>query len=360
MAQSSHSKVKDFRLHINREGYFLYLILFAVGFAAYNTGNNLLFLFVSLMASLSITHALLNFVARQKNDLQRRLPPTLFAGEPFPVTLSITNRKRFFSTFSIILREESRDLQSFGRTHFLRIPPGETLEKRYEAVLPRRGVFHFEGIWLECRYPFGLTMNAIRYELPEQCVVFPRLQAIHDESILQTGRHGDIERHEKGFGFNLYGLREYREGESSRLIHWRTSAKLDQPMLKEFEDEMQRHLTILFESTGDPTLVYDEVFEQAVSQAASLAAYYTAANWQVELITLSGSIPHGTGNAHLRRILYHLALIQPATFSPAEAQRRLLGRIHSDAGRIIWVNRQGNLSPEVVEPDTIHTPGARG
>lgn len=347
MSAPNAARISRYRLRINREGFFLYLLLFAIGLAAYNTGNNLLFLFVSVMATLSVTHALVNYATRQHHTVERRLPPTLFAGQPFPVTLRLSNRKRFFSSFSIILRDEKAGGGETGRAHFVVVPAKSSAERRYEMTAVRRGLFRFDGVWLDCRYPFGLTLNAMRYELPQQCVVFPRLIPVQSFTEQRAGRYGDLERHEKGVGSNLYGLREYQEGESSRHIHWRTSAKCDTLMVKEFEDEERRHVTLLFENTGDPAADYDETFEETVSQTASLADHFIARGWQVELITLSGTLPHGSGPGHLRNILYFLALIQPVALSAHETHERLLRHLNPDAGHIVWIHRRGNINPEL-------------
>jgi len=118
-------------------------------------------------------------------------------------------------------------------------------------------------------------------------------------------------------------------------------------MVKEFEEEERRHVTLLFENTGDPAVPYDETFEQAVSQTASLADHFIREGWQVELITLSGTIPHGSGPGHLKGILHLLALIQPVAIDSQQAQQRLIRQIHPDAGRIVWIGRGGNTGPEL-------------
>lgn len=359
MRASDTARISRYRLRIKREGLFLYLLLFAIGLAAYNTGNNLLFLFVAVMATLSVTHALLNYASRQDHSVERRLPRYLFAGQPFFVTLRLHNHKRRFHSFSILLRDEKDGGRETGRVHFVEVPPGQAAERRYEMTAVRRGLFHFDGVWLECRYPFGLTLNAMRYELPHACVVFPRLIPVRSFAELHAGQYGDLERHEKGFGFNLYGLREYQEGESSRQIHWRTSAKCDVLMVKEFEEEERRHITILFENTGNPAADYDETFEQAVSQSASLADHFIGQGWQVELLTLSGALPHGSGPGHLKKILHLLALIQPVPLDARQAHGRLVRQLHPDAGRVVWVHRRGNINPEVFhEPPGVMAGGA--
>ena len=340
----------NFRLKINREGIFLYLILFAIGLAAYNTGNNLLFLIVSVIAAIYGLHSILNLLSRDRNHVVRILPKTIYAGDPVSITLRATNLKKFFSTFSILLRDEFKGLENSGRVHFVRIKPGQTEEQRYKAVFNRRGVYQLNRIWLDCRFPFGFSQHSIGYSQPDEIIVYPRLLPLSQIQNFRKGRHGEEEHQEKGFGFSLYNLRQYQEGESSRFIHWKTSAKLNQLMVKEFENEEQRQITIVFQNTGDPSILMDEQFEEGVSKIASLAVWYLQNGWQVELITLSGAFPYGNGSVHLRRLLHHLALITPVSLTAAEAERRLFQKLHPE-GRIIWINRMGSEDSSLSSSD---------
>jgi uncharacterized protein (DUF58 family) len=64
-------------------------------------------------------------------------------------------------------------------------------------------------------------------------------------------------------------LREYRQGDPLRNIHWRSWARVGKPIVKEFEDEFfVRHALVLDTFTVEP---YSEVLEAAVSVAASFA-----------------------------------------------------------------------------------------
>jgi hypothetical protein len=73
-----------------------------VGFSAWNTGNNLLFLVLSLMvASLAVGFFVGNYCLK-KLDVKMRFPETIFAREATPILVSLHNRKRLFPTFSVI------------------------------------------------------------------------------------------------------------------------------------------------------------------------------------------------------------------------------------------------------------------
>ena len=198
----------------------------------------------------------------------------------------------------------------------------------------------------------------MRYDLPETRVVFPRLLPVRSYPELHTLGHGELEQPLKGHGHSLYGLRPYQPGESSRMIHWRTSAKRDELMVKEMENEIFHRVTLVFENTGDPTVALDEGFELAVSQAASLAVFFIREDWEVELVTLTESVPLGRGCGQLREILHQLALIDPVAVDSRQAVKQLSGRISYHSGKTLWINREGNINPEVVNQPS--SPGVIG
>jgi uncharacterized protein (DUF58 family) len=345
------SRFSDFQWGLQREGLLLYVLMFAIGLAAYNTGNNLLFLFVSVMATVIVTHSCLNYFSRQNHEIERRLPSTLVAGEIFTVTLRLHNKKRFFSSHAILLQEDKPELRQFGRVFFGNVRPGQTAIRHYDALLPGRGRYQFGPLWLRSRFPFGLSLQSMRYVIPEEVIVYPAIHSVRPELLAAGSMQGYIERPDKGFGFSLYGLREYQAGESSRLIHWKTSAKMDRLMVKEFEDEQLKRATVLFENlfTGDSRRDRDD-FEKKVSDAASYVAHLIRQGWQVELVTLSAHFPFGQGAQHLDRMLRHLALIEPAALSKEQARQRLAPAVRSDGGFSIQVSTQTEESKVRTNP----------
>ena len=64
-------------------------------------------------------------------------------------------------------------------------------------------------------------------------------------------------------------MRDYRPGDPLRRIHWRSWAKTDKPIVKEYQDEFfVRHALILDTFQKE---AYGDVFEEAISVAASFA-----------------------------------------------------------------------------------------
>src|SRR5439155_14594703 len=98
------------RLSFTREGRIIVFLSVGVGFAAINTGNNLLYLLLGWLLSFIIASGILSEMTLRALSVDRRPPPRIFAGEPFLMEVVIKNSKDTRASYSI----EVEDLQ--GKT----------------------------------------------------------------------------------------------------------------------------------------------------------------------------------------------------------------------------------------------------
>ena len=92
-------------LSFTKEGKKFIAILFLIGIAAINTGNNLLYLIVAMMLSIIVISGILSESTLRGIEVVRVMPGHIFAGRPAMVTWAISNKKRVFPSFSIIIDE---------------------------------------------------------------------------------------------------------------------------------------------------------------------------------------------------------------------------------------------------------------
>ena len=92
-------------LRPTRAGWAFFAITFGVGFAALNTGNNLLYLVLSLMLSFLVLSGVLSESALRGITVERRLPRELYAGSRNPVLLEISNRLKRVPAFAIVVED---------------------------------------------------------------------------------------------------------------------------------------------------------------------------------------------------------------------------------------------------------------
>ncbi len=304
------------RLRTTREGKYFLAITLGVGLAAVNTGNNLLFLLLGWMCSVILASGVLSELALRGLDVARHAPPRIFAGRPFLMGIALKNEKRRLPSFSI----EIEDLVMSGGTpkpidkkcYFLKIPPSRTQSTSYRHTFPRRGLYTFDGFRISTKFPFALFRKSLDVDAEGQVVVFPSVHPVTPPPPSgQTG--GEDARARTGRRGEFFGLRELRDGDDPRDIHWRSTAHKGRLMVREFEEEAQRRATILVENVlpEQASQADRDGLERAISLAASLASAYIARGYAVRLIArgADGHVAAAPGPAQLARILRTLALL---------------------------------------------------
>ncbi|MEK7306674.1 MAG: DUF58 domain-containing protein [Nitrospirota bacterium] len=246
-------------------------------------------------------------------DVERTFPRHIFTSMPFKFRLRITNKKKFLSSYSLSLKEETK-ITGQDEARIFRIPPRKTCHTGYAGQFERRGRATFKGIIISTLFPFGFIIKSEKRILPREVIVYPRIDKLPDclkEEICAIGSISEDTK--KGSGINLYNIRDYRTGEDSRSIHWKSSARQSRLMIKEFEKEKERAVNLFlvnrFGTGGSISKTDLANFERGVEITASLANCFLKKDYPVGLFSFEGHIPHAQGEKHLYRILNELALL---------------------------------------------------
>jgi uncharacterized protein (DUF58 family) len=292
-------------LSVTREGKWYIGVLIFIGIAAVNTGNNLLYLIVATLLSLIIISGIMSESTLKGIKIQRQLPPLLFKGMPSRVIFKISNSKKRFPSYSFNVTEI--DGPSAG-AYVLKLGPFETASVSAEYIFQRRGVHRLTGLKVSTRFPFGLFTKGKEEPLDAEALILP---SIRKGQLSLSGRQprttGARTLSGKGEGGGLYGLREYTLVDDARHIHWKSAARSERVLLKEFEKESDEKVMVVFENTGPA----DDLFEDLVDEAAGTINEYMEMGFSVGLRTLSSEIPPQPGREQLLMLLRELALINP-------------------------------------------------
>jgi hypothetical protein len=112
-------------------------------------------------------------------------------------------------------------------------------------------------------------------------------------------------------------MRDYRPGDPLRKIHWKSWAKTDRPIVKEYQDEFFIRHALILDTFQE--IEYGEAFEEAVSVAASFACSIQTQESLLDLIfvgTEAYCFTSGRGISHTDRMLEILAAVRPCTDKP--------------------------------------------
>lgn len=324
------------RLKFTREGRYFFFISLGIGFAAVNTGNNLLYLLLGMTLSLIVASGVLSEMALRKLKVRRQLPSEIWAERPFLVGIEIHNQKKRVPSFSIEVEDLVEGAPLEKKCYFLKIPPGRSQHTSYRYAFATRGLHRFDGPRLSTKFPFALFRKSREEPLPAEVLVYP---ALADASDLVSGRRvgrGEAPAGRSGHGEDFYAVREFRPGDDSREIHWKSSARVGRLMLREREDAAMRRVVIYLDNRiPEPeTLDARRAVERAISRAAVLATYYVDRGFRVRLVTRTTQVGEGAGRGHLRAILRALALLEIVAAAGRSEPMPTGGR----AGVGIWVS----------------------
>jgi uncharacterized protein (DUF58 family) len=126
-----------------------------------------------------------------------------------------------------------------------------------------------------------------------------------------------------GDSTEFLATREFREGDSIRMLHWRSWARTGKPVVKEFQEEFFCRIALLMDTFVPPKQLkrYREVFEAAVSLAAAVADNLAREEYVIDVFAAGPEIYHfqaGRSLAYLENVMDILACIEPCPEPPFE------------------------------------------
>ncbi len=190
-----------------------------------------------------------------------------------------------------------------------------------EATPLRRGHVYFESTTVLHPDPFGLNYGATEFDNREHLTVLPKRYPVPRRFEFEGGRHfqpgGINSTWSIGESDEFVSLRDYRDGDPIRKIHWASSAKREKPVVKEFQDEFFVRQALIVDTFGDNPVVFEEV----ISVAASLLMNMENLDGLMDLCFMSTRpeiITAGRGFAQTSQQLEALATLELTGQTPSD------------------------------------------
>jgi uncharacterized protein (DUF58 family) len=205
---------------------------------------------------------------------------------------------------------------------------GRRLSIRYVLRSLPRGRYVFRNVRVELGDPFGLQRAVVELPAPGALLVYPRLvelgRLFSDAGVLShSGKRLLLHR---SSGFDFHSVRDYEDGDSLRRVHWPSTARRGQLMVKELEDAPRDEIAVLLDA--DAAAVVRESFDVQVRAAGSILDAYVRRGRRAVLVvnaaTQTAQSVHSPV-ADWRRALELLAAVEPTGGTSA-------GRLLADAG----------------------------
>ena len=182
------------RLKFTRDGKFVVFVTLGLGFAAINSGNNLLYLIFGMMLSLIMVSGVLSEMNLRSIRVRRLEATPLFVGQPMLVKVEVMNRKKRLRSMSVEITELISEHVKRGENkqvhgHVMLLEPGETKSCYIRLESTQRGIMPSAGLMVSTKFPFGFFAKRRFFSLPERYIVLPALESLEEsECIVFVGK----------------------------------------------------------------------------------------------------------------------------------------------------------------------------
>jgi uncharacterized protein (DUF58 family) len=180
-----------------------------------------------------------------------------------------------------------------------RLAPGEAAEELFAIPTTRRAVVKVGPVSVVRGDPLGLFERVHRRDEPVDLFVHPRTVLFDGQSLgflrdLEGLPATDLSRDDVSF----HALREYQPGDDLRHVHWKSTARTGDLMVRQYEETRRSHFVIGL-STSPADYRGEEEFELAISAAGSLGLRALRDSQRVEVRVQERGLPAGTGKQFL-------------------------------------------------------------
>jgi uncharacterized protein (DUF58 family) len=317
---------------LTREGLVYFLVSLTLLIAGLIQQVNLILLVFTLAAGPFLASIFGGRSMLRRLSVLRRVPAYVFAGELLVIDYGLENGRRWYAALALFLEDSlvpvdravSGAATLTPRVFFARVPGRDRARIQWECTSPRRGRYRFRDLDVGTRSPFGIVEHRVTISLPDQIVVYPKIGHLTRRWFLmqrQATENRRGQRHDRSaHQMEYHGLRDYRSGDSPRWIHWRTSARRGELMVKEFEQQNEQDLAILIDPwlpRTKATAEQREAVEQAISFAGTICLETCRHPGRRLVLGWTGPAPgvrHGPASVKLlHELLEQLAVLRPAS-----------------------------------------------
>jgi uncharacterized protein (DUF58 family) len=257
---------------------------------------------------------------------RRRIDEPIFAQSPARISLEVVNTRR--APCRGIRVEHAGPAHALAR--FTQCLAGrETTAFRETVTLPERGRYAWGPLWAWSGHPFGLALRGVRLVEGAESIVLPPVGRLHRGKLRQFLARGTpamepirrAARRRVEAEADFHGLRAFRAGDSPRWIHWRTTARRGELMVREFEDAPGEHFILVLDCRVPAGNVQagarSPLLEEAIRFAATICWEYRLQQGNRFVLGVAGAKPiimnGATGWSHSLDLLECLALQEAQT-----------------------------------------------
>jgi uncharacterized protein (DUF58 family) len=274
----------------------------------YTLGDPELLLAGVFMSAVSLVALLYVRYHRPQISVSRRLgSTTVHNGDTTSVTLLVANRgERPVRNVSLADEVQGLGLAAFEIAGLM---PGQSASATYRVTCRPRGVYEVGPASATTTDPLGLAELPAQPGPVDRIVVYPTVEELTGFPLTRgqdPALNASRPEHSQRGGEDFYTLREYQRGDDLRRIHWPSSAKTEELMIRQLETPWQSRALVLLD-VRQSVYESEEAFETAVSGAASVVSHLVRSGFDADLWAGDASIIDATRYA---TAMERLALVE--------------------------------------------------
>ena len=286
------------------------LAIVLVGTAAFLSGNNLVFLILSILFAAMLVSGFISRLSLAALRLEFFLPDHIAARRPVQCRVAIENEKWLMPSFSIHLSRVEPPAGKIESIVYMPVIPAKSkVEAPLELFFPKRGTQQNNQFLFSTRFPFGFTERRIEVDVKHDILIYPCLDPQPGFEDLLATLEGEIESHFRGIGDDFYLIRPYSYNDSARFVDWKASAHTGELQVREFARHQDRAVELVLDLNVPSGM--NDWFEHAVDCTAYLSWSLALDGIRVRLRTQDIDL-HVPDEADVYAILKYLALVAPA------------------------------------------------
>lgn len=336
------------RLGLTNSGVIAIFAAVATWLVAFVIAGNALYIFAYGMVFLIVAAYLIAPRKLKLDGVRVGLYPRAQEGDRLEVEVQLTARRR---VGNFILEERVPEkLGTTVKVPIAKLSRGRAVSHRYSLRCSRRGVYEIGPLVAVTSDPLALTQRETIVAEKFELLVHPRLEFVSDRPLTRQFEDPPIRPPVSKpwpSGMEFYGMREYVPGDDLRRIVWRASARTGKLMVREAEQGITDHITMILDTdrghhSRDGEI--SESFETGVRAAASLAVRHLREGYEIRCESNAGPLTRP-----LRGLAAQLPLLD--AFTRVDLSREPLSKVimrmianpRRDAHNILVTPRLGSV-----------------
>lgn len=257
---------------------------------------------LTTLESINIVLIILQWIVAKNIVVTRETKEKCIAGQTIKVLINIKNQGAF-PLFNLYVEDLIKDISDEkSKNAFLEYLPKKSYHKFiYELFCRKRGKYFLGPVNIYFFDILGMISFKRQYSIYSTLYVYPKTFGISRFPPLKRGNlpwFGVETRRTSGDEDEFFGLREYKQGDPIKKIHWFSTAKKGKLIVKEFQKISFYRASILFALNKEENIgtAEESVGEYIIRIASSLAKYLIEKDVSLELMAHAEQLYHFSSN----------------------------------------------------------------